>query len=113
MTFKLKTSWLLLLWLLIGIVLRLTNLAAKPPWTDEFCTLVFSLGNSFRSVPLDRAIDQDVLLQPLQPNPHAGITDVVKNLLSESNHPPLYFILAHWWMQRLSTDAVGLVSAMI
>ncbi len=110
MTFKLKTSWLLLLWLLIGIVLRLTNLAAKPPWTDEFCTLVFSLGNSFRSVPLDRAIALDVLLQPLQPNPNAGFTDVLKNLLSESNHPPLYFLLAHWWMQLWQTDAVGLAS---
>lgn len=109
MTFKLN-SWLLLLWLLIGTVLRLTNLAAKPAWTDEFCTLVFSLGNSFRSVPLDQVITLDVLLQPLQPNPNAGVTDVLKNLLSESNHPPLYFILAHWWMQLWQTDAVGLAS---
>lgn len=107
---SIKTTLLLLLWLLIGTILRLTNLAAKPPWTDEFCTLVFSLGNSFASVPLDRAIAIDVLLQPLYPNPNAGLTDVIKNLLSESNHPPLYFLLAHWWMQHFSTDAVGLAS---
>ncbi len=80
MTYLLKTSLLLLVWLLIGTVLRFTNLAAKPSWTDEFCTLVFSLGNSFKSVPLDRAIALDVLLQPLHPNPNAGLTDVLKNL---------------------------------
>lgn len=107
---SIKSTLLLLVWLLLGTVLRLTNLAAKPPWTDEFCTLVFSLGNSFVSVPLNQAIAIDVLLQPLHPNPNAGLTDVIKNLLGESNHPPLYFLLAHWWMQNLSTDAVGLAS---
>lgn len=95
---------LLLLWIAIGTGLRLTQLAAKPPWTDEFSTIVFSLGNSFRTVPLNRAIALDVLLQPLQPNPGAGITDVVQHLLTESNHPPLYFVLAHWWMDLWSPN---------
>ncbi len=98
------------MWLLVGIGLRLTQLTSKPPWTDEFSTLVFSLGNSFRPVPLDQAIALDVLLQPLQPNPAAGITEVIQHLLTESNHPPLYFILAHWWMQLWLPDSVGLVS---
>ena len=101
---------LLLLWIAIGTGLRLTQLAAKPPWTDEFCTIVFSLGNSFRTVPLDRAISLDVLLQPLQPNPDAEITDVVQRLLTESNHPPLYFMLAHWWMQLWPPNRWGLAS---
>jgi len=101
---------LLLLWIAIGTGLRFTRLAAKPPWTDEFSTIVFSLGNSFRTVPLDLAIAIDILLQPLQPNPDVGITDVVRHLLTESNHPPLYFVLAHWWMQLWSPDATGLAS---
>ncbi len=100
---------LLLLWLVIGTGLRLTNLTAKPPWTDEFSTLVFSLGNSFESVPLNKAIALDVLLQPLQPNGDAGVKQVIQHLLTESNHPPLYFILAHWWMQLWQLDT-GLVS---
>lgn len=94
---------LLLAWIVIGTGLRLTHLAAKPPWTDEFSTIVFSLGNSFRTVPLDRAIALDVLLQPLQPN-SSGVTAVVQHLLTESNHPPLYFMLAHWWMQLWSSS---------
>ncbi len=107
---KLKTLLLLLVWIVIGTGLRLTQLAAKPPWTDEFSTLVFSLGNSFRVVPLSEAISQDVLLQPLQPNPNAGITQVVQHLLTESNHPPLYFMLTHWWMQLWPPDSLGLAS---
>jgi uncharacterized membrane protein len=107
---NLKTLLLLLVWLLIGTALRLTNLAVKSPWTDEFSTLVFSLGNSFKPVPLDQAIALDVLLQPLQPNLDAGVTEVLQHLLTESNHPPLYFMLAHWWMQLWQPDTVGLAS---
>ncbi|MCV3215802.1 glycosyltransferase family 39 protein, partial [Plectonema radiosum NIES-515] len=100
---------LLLMWLFIGIGLRLTNLTAKPPWTDEFSTLVFSLGNSFLAVPLDQAIAPDVLLQPLRSTASASINDVWTHLSTESNHPPLYFILAHWWMRLFPTQD-GLVS---
>nr|MBA3924092.1 glycosyltransferase [Nostocaceae cyanobacterium] len=89
--------------------LRLTELAAKPPWTDEFSTIVFSLGNSFLPVPLDRAIALDVLLQPMYPNPNAGISDVLQHL-SETNHPPLYFVLAHLWMRMFPPGVSGLAS---
>ncbi len=113
MTALLRLPWLhpllLLVWLVIGIGLRLTNLTAKPPWTDEFSTLVFSLGNSFLPVPLDQTISVDVLLQPLQPITATGIKDVWTHLITESNHPPLYFVLAHWWMQLFPTEG-GLVS---
>lgn len=100
---------LLLIWFIIGIGLRLTNLTAKPPWTDEFATLVFSLGNSFLPVPLDQAIAPDILLQPLQINPTVGIGDVINNILTEDNHPPLYFVLVHLWI-RLFPHPEGLVS---
>ncbi|BCL36692.1 phospholipid carrier-dependent glycosyltransferase [Nostoc sp. MS1] len=89
---------LLLGWFIIGLGLRFTNLTAKPPWTDEFATLVFSLGNSFLSVPLNQAIAPDILLQPLQPNPAATIGDVIHIMITQDNHPPLYFVLAHLWM---------------
>ncbi len=106
---KLKTCLLLLFWITIALGLRLFQLTAKSPWTDEFSTLVFSLGNSYRTVPLDSAVSLDELLQPLQINPHAGVAQVIQNLLTESNHPPLYFMLAHWWMKLWSGES-GLVS---
>lgn len=100
---------LLLIWLIIGISLRLANLTAKPPWIDEFATLVFSLGNSFLPVPLDQAIAPDILLQPLQINPTAGIGDVIHLMVTQDTHPPLYFVMAHLWM-KLFPHPFGLVS---
>ena len=99
---KSKFHWLLLFgWIVIGTGVRFINLDAKPPWSDEFATLVFSLGNSFRSVPLDKAIALDTLLQPLQPRPAASFTDVFHNLMTESTHPPVYFLLSHFWLQHI------------
>ncbi|GAB4136821.1 MAG: hypothetical protein Fur0046_10540 [Cyanobacteria bacterium J069] len=83
---------------MLGLALRFAHLADKAPWTDEFSTMVFSLGNSFRTVPLDRVISLTELMQPLVPNPEAGVGDVVRHLLNESNHPPLYFALTHGWL---------------
>ncbi|AFY46757.1 putative membrane protein [Nostoc sp. PCC 7524] len=100
---------LLLMWLIIGLGLRFANLTAKPPWTDEFATLVFSLGNSFLGVPLDQAIAPNILLQPLQTNPASGIGDVINNILTKDTHPPLYFVLVHLWM-RLFPNQESLVS---
>jgi uncharacterized membrane protein len=89
---------LLLLWIAIGTTLRFTNLTQKSPWTDEFATMVFSLGNSFHSIPLNQAISIDTLLQPLQSKPGVGVSEVLHYLLTEDHHPPLYFMLVHWWM---------------
>ncbi|MBF2084258.1 glycosyltransferase family 39 protein [Thermoleptolyngbya sp. C42_A2020_037] len=99
----------LLGWMLLGLALRFARLSDKAPWTDEFSTMVFSLGNSFRTVPIDRVISLSELMQPLVPNPDAGVGDAVQTLLSESNHPPLYFVLTHLWLQLFSPDG-GYVS---
>ncbi len=99
----------LILWMAIAATLRFTNLTLKPLWTDEFSTLVFSLGNSFLTVPLDRAISLSELLQPLQPHPGNAMGDVLNHLFAESNHPPLYFLLTHLWLQLFPSEN-GLVS---
>ncbi|MEG4344819.1 glycosyltransferase family 39 protein [Microcoleus sp. A003_D6] len=106
---KNKQLLLLFLWTAIAFILRFANLDSKPLWTDEFSTLVFSLGNSFRGVPVDRAIDLSTLLQPLQLGPDADTADVLRNLLLESNHPPVYFMLAHWWMRLFGASEDSLV----
>ncbi|MEG5062541.1 glycosyltransferase family 39 protein [Microcoleus sp. B3-A4] len=106
---KNKQLLLLFLWTAIAFILRFANLDSKPLWTDEFSTLVFSLGNSFRGVPIDRAIDLSTLLEPLQLGSGAGIADVLNHLLLESNHPPVYFMLAHWWMRLFGPTEDSLV----
>jgi uncharacterized membrane protein len=99
----------LLLWTILGAGLRLIDLEVKPPWTEEFATLVLSLGNSFKSVAIDRVISFQDLLAPLIPNPHATVGDVVSRVVGEDRQPPIYFALAHLWMQLFPTDG-GLVN---
>lgn len=96
-------------WITIALILRLTALEGKPPWADEFSTLVFSLGNSFRGIPLNEVISLDTLLEPLEINPLTTYRDVIRHLITESNHPPVYFVLLHWWM-NLFNPAEGYVS---
>lgn len=100
---------LLLLWVAVGAGLRVLRLTSKAPWTDEFSTIVFSLGHTFDTVPLDRAIAINTLLQPIQPDTTTGMGDVIHHLLTKSNHPPLYFVLSHLWM-RLFPLEDGFVS---
>ncbi|NET35970.1 MAG: glycosyltransferase [Cyanothece sp. SIO1E1] len=90
---------LVLVWVAIAALLRLSHLDSKPLWADEFATIVFSLGHSFRSIPLNQVMGAEVLLQPLQPSPEANIGSVISHLLKESNHPPLYFVLTHVWLR--------------
>ncbi|MEC4986459.1 MAG: glycosyltransferase, partial [Oscillatoria sp. PMC 1076.18] len=103
-----KNHWrhifLLLLWIFLGTILRFVNLTGKSPWTDEFATMVFSLGNNYQEIPLDRVISLETLLKPLQPNPNANIGDVISLLRFRDNHPPVYFVLAHWWQQLFPTN---------
>ncbi len=94
---------LLLLWIGLGAGLRLANLDGKPPWTDEFATLVLSLGNSFKTVALDRVISFQDLLAPLMPHANSTVGDVVDRVFVEDHHPPTYFALAHLWMQLFPT----------
>jgi uncharacterized membrane protein len=105
-----RQQWLwLAIWTLIGAGLRFANLDGKPPWTDEFRTLVSILGNSFKSVPLDRIIDIGDLLAPLIPNPDATVGEIIQRVSMEDRQPPIYFVLAHLWLQLFPTNG-GLVS---
>lgn len=105
----LQHFWLLLLWIVVGACLRFIHLGALPPWTDESATVVFSLGNSFYNVPLNQFISLQTLVEPLQLNSSAGINNVTNLLLTESTHPPLYFVLTHLWL-KLFPAVDGLVS---
>ena len=89
--------WLLLLFV-IALLIRFTHLDAKPAWMDEVSTVIFSLGNSSRMIPLNEVVSLDEILRPLQITPGSTPADAVTNLLAENNHPPAYFALAHVWM---------------
>ncbi len=89
-------------WVAIGAGLRFWQLAATPLWTDEFATLVFSLGHSFQTVPLNQVLSGAQLLQPLRLEDMGTVGDVVQHLMAESTHPPLFFVLMHGWLRAFS-----------
>ena len=87
------------IWFAVGLALRFTNLTLKAAWMDEVATTIFSLGNYSRLIPLNEVINLEQILRPLTVRPEATAQDVVSYLLIEDNHPPTYFVLAHWWMK--------------
>ena len=94
---------LLLLWFLLGLTLRLTNLDLKPASSIEIATIGYSLGHGFAAIPLDRVISPE-MLAPLRLDSALGYADVFNRLMAESTHPPLYFWLTHWWLDLWLND---------
>ena len=91
-------------WCAIALAIRFMNLGVKPPWGDEISTILFSMGNSSRLIPLNEVISVDQILRPLQVTPGSTPWDAARFLLAENNHPPAYFALAHPWMQWFATE---------
>ncbi|MCC0175594.1 hypothetical protein I4641_01185 [Waterburya agarophytonicola K14] len=104
--------FLLLSWLVVGMMLRFANLADKPASSIEIATLGFSLGHGFSQIPLNQLIAASTLLSPLQVDFTINAADVIDRLLAESTHPPLYFCLTHWWI-KLFSDNGELVSLQV
>ncbi len=100
---------LVLAWTLMGLILRLMNLTAKPPWMDEIATVAYSLGHGNGSLPINEILSLDQLLAPLAPDPHLSWPELIRSLWTEAPHPPFYFVLANVWMRAFPLDD-GLVS---
>ena len=94
-----KAALWVAVWCAIALAIRLMNLSAKAPWGDEMSTILFSMGNSSRLIPLNEIISVDQFLRPLQETPGSTPWDAARYLLAENNHPPAYFALAHPWME--------------
>ena len=95
---KLSASWIIVAIIMLGAALRTWQLADHPLWSDEFATLVFSLGHGFADIPLDQPVTGNRLLEALTVQDTLGAGATWDRLLSESNHPPLYFLLSNRWI---------------
>ncbi|MEM9948291.1 MAG: hypothetical protein AAF810_19825 [Cyanobacteria bacterium P01_D01_bin.36] len=93
-----SVGWWLAGLFVIALLVRLMLLTSKSAWMDETSTMIFSLGNYSRLIPTNRIISLAEMVRPLQLTSGATAQDAALNLLAENNHPPAYFVIAHWWM---------------
>ncbi len=83
----------------IAAYLTFSTLTLKPLWTDEFATIVFSLGHSFKGIAVNQLLPLPDLLAPLQLTPTSNWPEILHRLLTEDTHPPVFFWLNYAWMQ--------------
>jgi uncharacterized membrane protein len=89
----------LLGWIAVATYLAFSTLTLKPLWTDEFATIVFSLGHSFKGIAVNQLLSLPDLLAPLQLTPTSNWPEILHRLLTEDTHPPIFFWLNYEWMQ--------------
>ncbi|OKH17031.1 glycosyltransferase family 39 protein [[Limnothrix rosea] IAM M-220] len=108
--FKLKSSFLTLFWLILGGILRLSNINTKPLWTDEFASILYARGDDYSTIPIAQIISAAELLEPLKGYPVYGWQRVSELLIQHNNHPPLYFLIVNTWQRLFPLDPAGYVS---
>jgi uncharacterized membrane protein len=94
----LRPIWVLIGILLLGALLRLWNLAAKPLWMDETITALFSYGRSYLEVPYGQALPVSAFEQLLRLNGDATCAQISTTVAVQSVHPPLFFCWLHQWL---------------
>jgi uncharacterized membrane protein len=101
--------FLIITLLVLGIFFRFANLDRKVYWFDETYTSLRTAG--FTEVELVQNLSKNVLidwetLQKYQrPNSEKNVIDTITSLaLEDPQHPPFYYLLAHFWMQNFGNS---------
>jgi uncharacterized membrane protein len=96
--------FLVIIVLLIGVFFRFVNLDQKIYWYDESFTSLRVSG--YKEIELvAEAYNKHILsiedLQKYQrPNAEKGLVDTLNSLaLEDAQHPPLYYVIMHFWLQ--------------
>jgi uncharacterized membrane protein len=105
---------LLILALLVGLGLRFSQLGLKPLWMDEVITAIFTTGNDYSVIPLDRALPVRAFANLLSFR-SSTCGDIVDRVATQSVHPPLFFCWMHSWLDSwldswLSQFGIGSVA---
>ncbi|HEY9598810.1 MAG TPA: glycosyltransferase family 39 protein [Cyanophyceae cyanobacterium] len=105
-TWRLPPTWLrflVVVILVIGVFFRFYNIEKKVYWHDEVYTSIRSLGYTgaevFHDIFNGRVIEVQDLQKYQHPNPEKTLGDTIHSLIQHPEHPPLYYLLARFWMQ--------------
>lgn len=106
---------LILLAIVVGTVLRFSNLDFKPYWNDEVYTSMHISGYSFNQVADEvftgTVIPNSRLAKYLNPDSNTPRTtwDTIQALAqTDSQHPPLYYVAARGWAQLFGSSIAAM-----
>lgn len=98
--------------ILLGIGFRFVNLDRKGYWHDEVYTTIRAAG--FTRYEIDQELFQNhfvsapALQKFQQLKSGSSSIDTINSLVTEDpQHPPLYFLLARFWMQRFGSSILA------
>ncbi|MFB2978673.1 glycosyltransferase family 39 protein [Microseira sp. BLCC-F43] len=96
--------FLIIILLVLGVFFRFANLDKKLYWNDEVATSIRISGYSFKEIQQSALQGNEMTVEEWRkyqyPNPEKGLVDLVKGLATEEPQlPPLYFVLARFWVQ--------------
>ena len=103
---RIAPNWLryfIVVVLLLGVCFRFVNLDGKVFWHDETFTMLrvsgYTASEVKREVFNGRVITSDSLAKFQGVNNDRGLIDTINSLaIEDPQHPPLYYILARFWV---------------
>lgn len=103
----------------IGIFLRFSNLSHIAYWGDEVVTSLrvsgYTVTEMVQNVQTGQLITVEEFTKYQKLHPNRGVTHTITSLIKEdSQHPPLYYSLAHFWTKLLgdSSGKIRLLSVL-
>lgn len=94
--------------LMLGIFVRVTHIGQKVYWHDEVFTSIRAAGYTASEIAPNvftgELLPPETLLQYQQLSPDRGWQDTWKALTANPEHPPLYYLLARFWMERFGSE---------
>ncbi|MGB7441095.1 MAG: glycosyltransferase family 39 protein [Coleofasciculaceae cyanobacterium] len=110
-----KSKLIVVLILVLGILLRFVNLEKKFYWGDEIRTSLRTSGHTVEDVVQEiydgRIIEIESLHKYQFPNSEKDLVDTIKVLMTRPEHPPLYYLMARFWMQWFG-DSVAVIRSL-
>ena len=97
--------------ILLGIVFRLGNLAAKPYWEDEIYTAMRVSGYGLQTVAEEirgQSISTEALSHYYQVSSERSWKETSLALARRPEHAPLYFLLTRAWAQRFGSSEIAI-----
>ena len=107
--------FLIVILLVLGVFFRFVNLDRKVFWIDENYTSLRISGHTeaefIQQVFDGHIVNLKELQKYQQPNPEKGLFSTINSLAVESpQHPPLYYVMARFWLQWWGTSAAAIRS---